>query len=722
MGLRGLTVGAKICTGATLLSLLVLLGGCGGGSGGSGGTKGGGGGGGGGVGPLDRASVVASLVKKVIPDQKAKVFFHEHADGVRQALATQLTSGLHSLYNDIARDAGAPLERAQPSRVTRHGDTGRPGPVPDSWEGPHSVHLDPIAVGPFTVNLDGSAEKYHEKNRIGFRLHVNPTVAGTLIGITVHAAMKVDDDFNIEYCPSTRGIVEGDAHATVGFTATISDPGAHSMDVGFDLVKSSKDHITDEAELGTVDSMLQSSYHPAFDGDRQDGHLEGSITGTSIHGDGNPQLGDVKLNIPPNTPPDEASSLKDTLVLIYALMSIQEDSARREARAIWQGGFCVEAQHVNADVPIRVKPGQIIPLDFLTHHKIDGSTVTAHYESNLEAPTVQQPSPGHFIFTVPQKGSPEAQTLADSGLIIKSVSNRGIGQNIHRYVLDFKITTVVPDESNGTLVLFGSFGTKPGTVKVGGTSLAVQSWTDEKIVCTLPLTGNGSSGTTTVEFDDAKSNAVELTEWSGQFLYTWQDVGTLKHSMAMNVRIRADIGSIRAGRIPLDSTINFAATKDSSAHYTSGGDFKTTIDPCTYKVNFSQVTGDIPVFVNDKTRQFGCNGTFDKTGQTMKMTLFATSFKAYTISTEQICPGVDQTDTHALDLSAHVPTKTPGPVFLTLSLDKDNVIQPGTLTQQLASITGLPPGTATETLEWQAIAPGHTSAQASRSAPAKGQH
>ncbi len=126
------------------------------------------------------------------------------------------------------------------------------------------------------------------------------------------------------------------------------------------------------------------------------------------------------------------------------------------------------------------------------------------------------------------------------------------------------------------LTLVGEFGTQQGKVTVGGTELAVKSWSASTIVATLPRSGAGSVGDVIVEVRGAKSNARQLTAWSLPLRYTWfsaYDGPGLQFDGSGTVRFRADVGGYRTtpGEAPKYRLRGGAPTKDSSLTVTASG-------------------------------------------------------------------------------------------------------------------------------------------------------
>ena len=87
---------------------------------------------------------------------------------------------------------------------------------------------------------------------------------------------------------------------------------------------------------------------------------------------------------------------------------------------------------------------------------------------------------------------------------------------------------VAESPTAGTLTILGAFPTAQGTVQItdanGVHALPVTTWATNNIVATLPAGGSGSAGAVEVLSSGGEaSNAVPLTQWSGQLTYTEND-------------------------------------------------------------------------------------------------------------------------------------------------------------------------------------------------------
>ena len=99
------------------------------------------------------------------------------------------------------------------------------------------------------------------------------------------------------------------------------------------------------------------------------------------------------------------------------------------------------------------------------------------------------------------------------------------------------------------LWLDGDFGTRPGEVTIGGTAVALLGgWSATHLEVQLPDSGAGSSGDVLVTVSGHKSNAVPLTHWEGDFLYTDKHTApfdTVVVKAKFHVSLRADAREFR---------------------------------------------------------------------------------------------------------------------------------------------------------------------------------
>ena len=148
-------------------------------------------------------------------------------------------------------------------------------------------------------------------------------------------------------------------------------------------------------------------------------------------------------------------------------------------------------------------------------------------------------------------------------------------------LLDPSIKEVLVDEYGGKVKLEGYFGSTPGKVTIGGTTLGGCVWASSEITCTLPLTGGGANGDVYVVVPgemgaERKSNARQLTEWDIPLHYLWSNAMDLpgwKFEGNGTIRLRADVNSYheKLGASPSFPVRGIFLTKDSSMSLTGSG-------------------------------------------------------------------------------------------------------------------------------------------------------
>jgi hypothetical protein len=139
-------------------------------------------------------------------------------------------------------------------------------------------------------------------------------------------------------------------------------------------------------------------------------------------------------------------------------------------------------------------------------------------------------------------------------------------------------------EQENWLILEGDFGQDQDKVTVGGSPRPIVSWAPDKIVVTLALSGQGSSGDVEVTVKDHKSNVRQLTEWAFTMQYNYTLPGPLTCKGPIHLRFRADVGSYRTepGATPIYPPYrNATATRDSHSPQLASGTI--TDGNCTSK-------------------------------------------------------------------------------------------------------------------------------------------
>jgi len=143
------------------------------------------------------------------------------------------------------------------------------------------------------------------------------------------------------------------------------------------------------------------------------------------------------------------------------------------------------------------------------------------------------------------------------------------------------ITYLWPDEPKKELGVFGEFGWEQGKVFVGGQEVAVKQWGYWGITCDLPP---DVAGDVYVEVNGRKSNVVPLTEWKGQFRYTYKSCRCenildchyypVEWKLICDFRFRQDIQSFGA----MESPLSTQGAADSKCRWDLSGDPKCSTD------------------------------------------------------------------------------------------------------------------------------------------------
>jgi hypothetical protein len=168
-------------------------------------------------------------------------------------------------------------------------------------------------------------------------------------------------------------------------------------------------------------------------------------------------------------------------------------------------------------------PQRPFPLD-----QIDGVLASETRSTKIQ-------SPQNESYLVSDKGfavNLTAPPIADgtkAKMIITDFGDEGLANAPIEYGLpSIEEMQVAETPSAGTLTILGAFPTAQGTVQItdanGVHALPVTTWMTNVVVATLPAGGTGSAGTVEVlSSGGVPSNAVPLTQWSGQLTYTEND-------------------------------------------------------------------------------------------------------------------------------------------------------------------------------------------------------
>jgi hypothetical protein len=126
----------------------------------------------------------------------------------------------------------------------------------------------------------------------------------------------------------------------------------------------------------------------------------------------------------------------------------------------------------------------------------------------------------------------------------------------------------------GQLTLMGIFGSNQDTVEVGGFEAHVETWSANRIVVDLNLSGAGAAGDVQVTVRGHKSNVARLTEWSSdQYTYTITGDGSLKMAATFNLHFRMDMRKYRPTihNVPVEPSGVTVGAADSFGNFTASG-------------------------------------------------------------------------------------------------------------------------------------------------------
>lgn len=173
--------------------------------------------------------------------------------------------------------------------------------------------------------------------------------------------------------------------------------------------------------------------------------------------------------------------------------------------------------------------------------------------------------------------------LARTGMLVTEGSEGDPPSYVRRFGNGFNISnpliTELQVKAEDRLVIHGDFGSERGTVSIGGTPVAVDSWQSGAIELVLPTGSNdppGSLGDVVVKARARTSNPRTLTSWRGLVSYTLDDLdegGTLSHTIKVRLHLRGDAFARRTevdGTL-LPNTWNVMPASDTVITYEAGG-------------------------------------------------------------------------------------------------------------------------------------------------------
>ena len=173
-------------------------------------------------------------------------------------------------------------------------------------------------------------------------------------------------------------------------------------------------------------------------------------------------------------------------------------------------------------------------------------------------------------------------------------------------ILAPSIKYITIDDYNSVMTIEGLFGDHSQSdrkVTVGGLTVHISSWTPNRIICELPVTGPGSSGDVIVIVNGHESNKVPLSEWTIPLHLVKDDFG-VKVDAQLKLKIRADVHMYRSKPeetpktdrpempTPPPGSIGFNFSAASSGTYSVSGQrlASCSLNGCTVKDTESSVS------------------------------------------------------------------------------------------------------------------------------------
>ena len=113
-----------------------------------------------------------------------------------------------------------------------------------------------------------------------------------------------------------------------------------------------------------------------------------------------------------------------------------------------------------------------------------------------------------------------------------------------------RIDSMLVDESNSELLIFGVFGASQGTVNVDSIKLQIKNWTDSLIIASIPDEGKGSAGPVVViDGLDIRSNVRMITTWSSH------ETNVEEHNYSNSTQDADEAQFVLTWRLDIDSKI-----------------------------------------------------------------------------------------------------------------------------------------------------------------------
>ena len=203
------------------------------------------------------------------------------------------------------------------------------------------------------------------------------------------------------------------------------------------------------------------------------------------------------------------------------------------------------------------------------------------------------------------------------------------------------IEQIVVDEAQQELSIVGLFGaTGDLSVTIGGTAVPVKERHPTYLrVGPLPTKGPGSAGDVRVTVNEHTSNAVQLTEWHGRFVYDFK-VETLQQRVTFDVHLRADVHSFRLapGGTPAPAAIlSLQPANDSTVSYVRSGEYAAPYGDCTITHVWTG-TGPVALLGHEDPLFYSWHAVGYPPKGTIDLTLDVNGGPAGSDTTRVVCP------------------------------------------------------------------------------------
>ncbi len=188
------------------------------------------------------------------------------------------------------------------------------------------------------------------------------------------------------------------------------------------------------------------------------------------------------------------------------------------------------------------------------------------------------------------------------------------------------------NEETGRLVLAGKFGSEMGRAEVDGVARPVRRWSEDTVEIDIPVTGNGSAGNVVVYSRNRRSNARPLTDWRGDFFWTFAPgQGSLRFDGVIRVHFRADVHTFREEhrQQPKHRLVSFRCAPDTNGQVTASGNDGTTSWRGTATMSNRLSTSTGPNAID-------CMGEIDTELKQLRLFLFATAQNGLTIVSDGV--------------------------------------------------------------------------------------